>query len=163
LTPLALDARGRARWAWVEDICARSWPELLEDGMREVSRGAQELFEKAIRTECGGLAEVLSRDIPDLSATLALADVRRDGSLMTCQLDGELWVTYDVLLEDVDPEFPLESSSHAQVDVQMDIPFLLTVSWDLAAPDTLAPTTTTVEITADPADAVHVGVDRRMK
>ena len=33
---LTLDARGRAVSAWVEEICDRPWPEVLEDGVREL-------------------------------------------------------------------------------------------------------------------------------
>lgn len=156
---VTLDARGRARWAWVEDLCGRPWLQLLQDGMRDVSRHTEAMFERAIRTECGGAAQVDSREATELSAVLELDDIRRDGSLLACHLRGQVDAYYDLVLEDFDPECPFETATYMPADAQMNIEFSLAISWDLAAPDS-RPASTTVEIISED---VLVGVDRKMK
>ncbi|MEV0132645.1 HNH endonuclease signature motif containing protein [Dactylosporangium sp. NPDC050688] len=151
-----LNARGRARYAWVEEICSRAWSELIEDGMRKIVTHAQASLEPAIRDECGETASILSSSTDSLTATMDIADVRRDGSLMTCQVSGQLEAHYSALVHDAGPDFEI-----SYIDVEADVVtrFLLTVSWDLTAALTELPATNVV-ITGTDAD---VGGDRLWK
>ncbi|MCZ7421199.1 HNH endonuclease signature motif containing protein [Verrucosispora sp. WMMA2121] len=76
-----LDARGRARYAWVEEICGRAWPGLIEDGMRQMVAHAEASLEWAIRNKCGDTAGVVSSSTDSLTALMDIADIRRDGSV----------------------------------------------------------------------------------
>ncbi|MEV8512864.1 hypothetical protein [Dactylosporangium sp. NPDC051484] len=154
-----LDARGRARYAWVEEICGRAWPELIKDGMREVVSDAEASFEQAVRNECGDTAGIVSSDTDGLTASMEIADVRRDGNLMTCQVSGQLEARFDALVHDANPDAPDFDIIYMEVEAYMEIRFLLTVSWDLTAALTELPATNVVITGAD----ANVGVDRKLK
>lgn len=152
-----LDARGRTWWAWVEEICGRPWNTLLEVGLRDVAEHVEQVREQAVRTECG-TADVVSRDTSGMRATMEIADVSRDGTLMTCHLSGRVEVHYDLHLQDADPGLP-ESVFSMEAEAEVDAQFLLTVSWDLAVALTHPPASTLTFTDEN----VIVGIDRRMK
>ncbi|MFG1777670.1 HNH endonuclease [Micromonospora sp. NPDC049048] len=156
---LTLDARGRARYAWVEEICGRAWPDLVEDGMRDLVTHAQASLEQAIRNECGDTAGIVSSSTDSLTASMEIADVRRDGSLMTCQVSGQLEAHYSALVHDADPDAPDFELIYIDVGADVVTRFRLTVSFDLTAARTEFPATNVVITDAH----VDVGTDRMWK
>ncbi|MFI6272478.1 hypothetical protein [Micromonospora zamorensis] len=154
-----LDARSRARYAWVEEICGRAWPELIEDGMRQMVTHAEALLGGAIRNECGDTASIVSSSTDSLTASMDIADLRRHGSLMTCQVSGQMEAHYSALVHDADPAAPDFEIIYIDVGAHVVTRFLLTVSWDLTAALTELPTTNVVITGAD----VDVGTDRMWK
>lgn len=156
---LALDARGRARYAWVEEICGRPWHELIKDGMRTLAINLDALLEQGIRNQCGATASALSSCFDEVTASMEIADLSRDGSLMTCQVIGQLEAHCSALVHDADSADPDLGIVHIDVEAHVVVRLFLTVSWDLAADAGEAPTTA-MTVTDS---VVDVGADRMWK
>lgn len=137
---LALDARGRARYLWVEEICGRPLSHLLDAGMATLARRAEALFEQGITDECGPTASALNSSTDRVIATMDITDMRRDGAVMTSQVRGQLEAHYTALLHDADPDDP-GGTLHIDFEAEARFQFLITVSWDLTANLSVAPTT----------------------
>ena len=154
---LTLDARGRTWYAWVEQICGRPWPLLLQAGIDGVIKHAGAAFEQAFRDQCGDTADMVSHETIGRTVELEITTVRRDTSLMICQLSGQLELETSGTARDAQP--PDLEIFDMEVGAYILTQFQLTISWDLTTSPAQHPHTDMVMTDAH----VDVAIGRRLK